>query len=168
MAQVISGMRFARSYLTPSNAQLTGELDFNLAVRGGVQVHAVAGHMAPLALVAQSDLTPTNGHQTLHLETDALETIPNADAEDELSIDSEVFYRQDAAFVSFNGTTEAAAAIHLSPNGLVVFPEPILSARNITHAALSNGAFAIGWGVIVYFKYVIFSNAELGILLSRR
>ena len=175
MPREISGLRIARSFVTPENTAVSRELDFQLGARQGISIHGVLGSLIvdPNAFAAQSTtIAPYNGHQTLHLESGSLEVVPDAAAEDEDTIDSEVFYRQDMNFIgNDDATTEfrASAAVQTIPNGLVTFPRPIFSARNLTHRALSTtGAMDLLAHVIIYYVFVEFSLAELGLILARR
>ena len=89
-----------------------------------------------------------------------------------MNIDTEYIYRQD--FLGLNQTEAATRggsgyAIMVTPSGLVTFPTPFLSARNITHRAESVAANnSMGFEVLIYYNYIEFSLAEIGFLLARR
>jgi len=171
MATRTSGLRVAHSVLTPAGgAVVSTELDFQLGSRQGIEIHGVLGGM----LISDDDaaggatVTEVNADQTLHLETGTLETVPNTAASDTANTDSEIFYRQ-----SYHGTqivsTVGALSGFLSPNGLVMFPETIKASRNITHRTevVESGTLFEMW-LLIYYNYVEFSLAELGVLLARR
>lgn len=177
MPQRISGLRVARSFLTPTGAAnvLTAEMDFQLSARQGISISSVLGFgsysdRSPAA----SDTVPAEnaGCQTLHLETGSLEDVPLDDGHDEVNIDTEIFYHQQYSQlfqVWSTATGGGGGTITVQPTGLVTFDEPILSARNITHRAetVTTGT-NLNAGVLIYFHYVEFSLAELGFILARR
>ncbi len=177
MPTEISGLRIARSFITPDAADTAVErvLDFQLGARQGIAIAAVlptwtvAVEAGPISSSVQVFL---NGNQTLHLESGSLETVPDGIGDDEDTIDSEVFMRQDAILAgNDDAATEfrASLAIVINPNGLITFPKPILTSRNITHRAIVNGAtFDSACHVIIYYTFVEFTLAELGLILSRR
>jgi len=175
MPKEISGLRIARSFITPTETRVSRELDFQLGARQGIAIHQVLGSM----YVDGSQGPPSTAlqaffdcNQTLHLETGSLETVPNAAGEDEDTIDSEVFYRQDlnvGANDDVSTEFRASVSISVTPSGPVIFPTPIFTARNITHSGQTNAAaFDADCHVIIYYTFVEFSLAELGLILSRR
>ncbi len=171
----ISGLRIARSHLTPSgSAQASAEMDFNLSSRQGVSISAVLGigHFSDRS-PATSDTVVTDSvaHQTLHLETGALEDVPADDAEDVVNMDTEVFYMQEFSLLFQVPATAGGGggSVYVMPSGLVTFAEPILTARNITHQAETRTTDAfLDAGVYVYYNFVEFSLSELGFILARR
>lgn len=175
MPREISGLRIARSFITPTETRVSRELDFQLGARQGIAIHAVLGGLMPDAAgytpsgATQSEF---NANQTLHLETGSLETVPDSTGEDEDTIDSEVFYRQD---LWIGGNDDAATEFRASlsamvtPSGIVPFPRPIFTARNITHSGISSSTSLDTLApVILYYTFVEFSLAELGLILARR
>ncbi len=174
MPREISGLRIARSFISPTNSQVSRELDFQLGPRQGIAIHAVLGSIWPDAGTAISTATivHTNGNHTLHLETGSLETVPDLAGEDEDTIDSEVFWRQDI-YQGGNDdiSTEFRASLStiVTPSGLITFPQPIFAARNITHRGIAvQAAFDFNAHVILYYIFVEFSLSELGLILARR
>ena len=174
MPKEISGLRIARSFITPTNAEASRELDFQLGPRQGIAIKAVMGAMVPHSgsSLSTSTVAFASASQTLHLETGSLENVPLADAGDEDTIDSEVFYRQELSVVGTDdATTEfrASVAVGVWPSGIVVYPEPIFAARNITHRGIADGASLDFLGnVIIFYTFVEFALAELGLILARR
>jgi len=171
--QVISGLRVARSYISPVGitAEIQ-EIDFQLGARQGVAIHAVLATMNFQALnVSSSVQTIANFIQSLHLEVGALETLEFGTT-DEVTVDSEIFFRQEMTYVGNDDlTTEfrSAAAMVISPAGLITFAEPILTSRNITHQGDGSVAtWSVGMHITLYYKFVEFSLSELGVLLARR
>lgn len=173
MPRIISGLRFARSFLSPAGVQVAqAELDFQLATRQGIAIYAILGNMTNYG---NSGLLGTNEEsnpvvQTVHLETGALEAPLNAAGEDAVNIDTEIFYRQDLVLI---GMAEAGGAgsyqASVTPNGLVSYQEAVLSARNITHRAETvEAAMLAECEVTIHYKYVEFSRSEMGVLLARR
>lgn len=175
MPREISGLRIARSFITPTNAEVSRELDFQLGARQGISILGVLGNLMPdpaSTTISTSTIVLLTGNHTLHLETGSLETVPDAGAEDEDTTDSEIFFKQDI-FIGGNddASTEFRASLSslVDPSGLVIFPRPILTARNITHRGITrDAALDIMAHVILYYVFVEFSLAELGLLLARR
>ena len=175
MPREISGLRMARSFISPTNTVVTREIDFQLGARQGIALYGVLGSIVPDTggvVWSTSTIEEFNGNHTLHLETGALEDVPDQDGEDEDTIDSEIFYRQDISLIgNDDAATEfrASAAIMVTPNDLVSFPRPIFTARNITHRGISEeSAFDFLAHVIIYYVFVEFSLAELGLIFARR
>jgi len=109
------------------------------------------------------------GVQSLHLESGALEAPPALQTGDAFDIDTEIFWQQDRSYTGQSGTDGAAIAVTQSSQGMTVFPVPVLSARNISHRAeVFTSSHIEGFGVLIYFRYIEFTDAEMGILLARR
>jgi len=175
MPREISGTRIARSFITPTEAEVSRVLDFQLGARQGIAIEAVLGTMSvdpANTTVSTSVIGFDNSTQTLHFESGSLETVPDAAGEDEDTIDSEVFFRQELTMgASDDVSTEfrASLAIVVNPNGLIAFREPLLTARNITHRGINSGTRLDALAhVIIYYKFVEFSLSELGLILARR
>ena len=174
MPREISGLRIARSFITPTDSEVSRVIDFQLGARQGISISAVLGSILPQSstVISVSTITHLNATQTLHLESGSLETVPDAAAEDEDTIDSEVFYRQDL-YVGGNDdvTTEfrASLAVSVTPSGIVDYKVPLLVARNITHRGISpQAALDFMAHVTIFYTFVEFSLAELGLILARR
>lgn len=175
MPREISGLRIARSFITPTDAEVSRVLDFQLGARQGIQIHAVLGEITPdpgNVVVSTSTIVGFQATHTLHLESGSLETVPDDSGEDEDTIDSEIFYRQVLSLMgNDDATTEFRASIALlaQPQGIVEFARPLFVARNITHRGLStNASLDVLCHVIIYYTFVEFSLAELGLILARR
>lgn len=173
MPTTISGVHFARSFITPAAATaVEREIDFQLGARQGIAIHYVLGHMSVLSFTETTDFQEFNGNHTLHLETGSLETVPDAAGEDEDTIDSEVFFRQDLSVIAAEEAATrggSAAAMLVVPQAPIPYPSPVFTARNITHRAITAGtALGLGCGVLIFYNYVEFSLSELGVLLARR
>jgi len=173
----ISGLRIARSFLTPDidNTVLERELDFQLGARQGIAIHSVHGEVrieSSTLTMSTATITLGNGVHSLHLETGSLETVPDESGDDEDTIDSEVFFRQGVTLGgNDDATTEfrASLAMLVSPQGPVDYPNPILTARNITHRAVMRTSVFDGlFNVTIFYTFVEFSLAELGLILARR
>lgn len=176
MPRTISGQRIARSMVSPTGAanEVARVLDFQLAADQGIQIDAVLGYgFIHDDSPAASDTVPAaiRGAQTLHLEEGATEDIDFAAGDDDDEIDTEIFFVQSFTEVFQIPATAGGGggAVSITPSGLVTFPEPIVSPRNITHKGHTFEADCdLEAGVLIYYKYVQFTNAELGVLLSRR
>lgn len=175
MPREISGLRIARSFITPTNAEVSRVIDLQLGARQGIAISAVLGEIMPdpnNLTISTSTFSAFTGVHTLHLESGSLETVPQAAGEDEDTIDSEVFYRQ-SCWVGGNddATTEfrASLALMTTPGGIVTFDKPIFIARNITHRGITNAVAMDALAhVTIYYTFVEFSLAELGLILARR
>ena len=175
MPREISGMRIARSFISPTNSEASRTIDFQLGARQGIAIQGVLGSIIgdPAGYSpSTSVITEMNATHTLHLESGALETVPDQAAEDEDTIDSEIFYRQDLWMA---GNDDSATEFRASVNALVVpsspvwYPRPLYSARNITHRGITRDAdLDVLAHVIIYYIFVEFSLAELGLILARR
>lgn len=162
--------------MTPAGAATveTRELDFQLGANQGISVEGVLGYgIAHDDSPAVSDTVPafTIGTQTLHLETGAIESIPTLAGEEADDIDTEIFYVQQFTQIFQVPSTAGGGggSMHVTPSGLVTFSKPIETARNISHSGLSRAAGQnCEMGVLIYYRYVLFSNAEIGFLLARR
>jgi len=175
MARIISGLRIARSFVTPQAAEVVSrELDFQLGSDQGIQIEAVLGLGVvtdTTPAVSDTTLISAEGIQSLHMETGSLEDVPIAIAEDADDIDTEIFYAQHMAHVSQVPSTVGGGggALVVTPSGLVTFAQPIQTARNITHRGETLATGQAGrMHVYVYYRFVQFTNAELGFLLARR
>jgi len=174
MPQVISGPRRARSFVTPGAAVVVSRvLDFNFAANQGIEVTAVLGFGKALdPTPAPSDTVPADvyAQQTLHLEEGTVEDFPIAGADDADEIDTEVFFAQSFGGMFQTGTTNTFGAGGGAPadNLYIPYRDPILVARNITHRGETIGASTGSFGVLIFYHYVVFSNAELGLILARR
>lgn len=173
MPRPVTGLRIANSFLTPAGVQtLTNLLDFQLGPAMGIEIFQVLGYVNggfDTNSLSTNEQT-FRGLQTLHLETGALETPPAIAGADESDIDTEVFYRQDYSASGMQGSlSEGAMSQFVVPTGPVTFVVPILTARNITHRAETFATVDIKqFGVLIYYRYVEFTDAEMGILLARR
>lgn len=174
MPRVVSGMRTAISFVTPSGAaEVAREIDFQLGAQDGIQIYGVQGYgNLHDDTPATSATVPSvaSAVQTLHLETGETEDLPDQAGEDLDDIDTEIFYvQQFIQSTFFHTTTGAGISLSITPPGIWVPPEPILSPRNIIHKGTTNGADQLlEAGLLIFFKYVTLSNAELGVALARR
>lgn len=174
--QEISGLRFAQSYLTPDgDEELSQVIDFQLGPRMGIAIHWVLGTIDGILdddpAVSTTAFLNHTVVQALHLETGTIENVLNQVGEDTTDIDTEVFFRQVADTTHSYDTTnhKVALSVHITPSSVVYYPEPVLSARNLTHSAEAKIANAAGnCHVLIAYKYVEFSLSEMGLLLARR
>ncbi len=175
MAKIISGLRVARSLVTPSGASIVSrELDFQLGASQGIEISSVLpyGFFVDISPTA-SDTVPATEEaiQSLHLETGTLETPPLIAAADEDDIDTEIFWVQSFhTMFQIPSTAGGGGGFGVAmPQGITKFAEPIRTARNITHRGqtfVTDGL--LSGGVLIYYHYIEFTNAELGFLLARR
>ncbi len=174
MPRTVSGLRIANSFVTPSGAaEVFREIDFQLGAEDGVEIYGVQGYGGINDISPAMSATVPNhqiGLQSLHLETGNTEDLPALAGEDTDDIDTEIFWVQWFEETIFGHTTTGSGvATNVNPNGIWVPPEPILSPRNIIHKGTTKATDVEGqMGVLIYFKYVTLSNAELGVALARR
>jgi len=174
MPTIISGPRRARSLVTPNgSAVVTRVLDFNFATNQGIEITAILASLSVFdTSPAASDTVPVvvNGAHSLHLEEGTIEDVPIDTAEDADEIDTEVFFSQQMVG-TFQIPATAGGGGGATPHGTIYVPyrDPVRVARNITHRGetLVTGQDAIG-SVLIFYHYVVFSNAELGLILARR
>lgn len=175
MPRIISGLRVARSFVTPASAAIESrELDFQLGSNQGIEVLSVLGYgLYADASPATSDTVPVHSIavQSLHLETGTLESVPALAAEEEDDIDTEIFYVQTYGLMFQVPATAGGGGgtLLVTPTGMVDYKEPIRTARNITHRGecFATGA-TLEAGVLIFYRYIEFSNNELGFFLARR
>ena len=178
MVREISSMRITKSFVSPTGASnvVSRELDYQLGPRMGLSLLGVSGWFGEWddsSLENTSDTIGTlMGMQSLHIETGTLETVPWEGGDDEDVIDSEILYIQTSVLTFVNDSTtefRASQSRETLPSGLVTFPRPVLTARNITHRGESFIAGqSASMGVLIYYVYVEFTLAEMGLLLARR
>jgi len=176
MPRIISGQRVARSFVTPTGATTTvsREIDFQLGAAQGIEIDSVLGYGSFADTspgVSDTVLIKAVAAQTLHLETGSIEDLPLIGGEDQDDEDTEIFYVQTFQHVSQVPSTAGGGGggISVNPSGLVAFREPIRTARNITHSGKTEvTGQSLDAGVLIYYHYVEFTNAELGFLLARR
>lgn len=169
MPRVISDWRTARSFIGAAATEESAELDFNIGTREAIEISGVLGTMARTAGV-ETGVAPATSEQSLHIESGTIEALNSTGAAaDQFESDSEVIYQQVLSVIAFNGTTEAAGAISLTPSGLVVFPEPILSPINLTHRVDNEAAQSdVGATLLIYYRYVELTSNELAFQFARR
>lgn len=164
----LTGMRFARSFLTPAGTEvLSAELDFQMGPSMGIAIHAIQGYATDIDGGDPATIGTMSGLQTLHLETGPLEDAPINPADDEQNIDTEIFYAHSV------GTREMDTTVGLASqsqgNGLREFREPVIAVRNITHRAETVGTnAAVGFGVLISYKYVELTPNEFVLQLAKR
>jgi len=171
MVKAISDVRVARSFIgagTPSTVE-TVELDFNLSTREAIRIYGVLGNInkADGVAIVVTDAARLWDH-SLHLEEGTL-TAPNTAgaAADQFENDDEIIYHQHLAHVHFMGANGGGMGIESSPNGIVTFPEPILSVVNPTHR-VSPDEEEGGYELFIYYDYVELSDGEMALAFARR
>jgi len=170
MVKAITGWRTARSFIGAAGTEETVELDFNIPVNGGIEIASVLG-MANITTVASvASIAPVHSEQSLHIEDGTIEALNStADEADQFETDSEVFWAQSVNLMAFDGTTEGAAWLNITPSGLTVFARPILSLINLTHRADNDAAaMDIGYIVLIEYRYVSLNDSELAFEFARR
>ena len=156
--------------MSPTGAEIiTREIDFQLGPQMGIEVFSVIGSCPEYIGGESSAFESHLLVQTLHAAVGTLETVATENTEDEDQIDSEIFFRQDILKQSASATGTGLVSVTAMPNGVVTFPEPYLLARNFTHRGESPDAAVTGILVVVfYYRYVVFTLSELGLILGRR
>jgi len=174
MPTTISGPRRARSFVTPNGASVVSRvIDFNFATNQGIEITAVLGTGLAIDLSpATSDTVPAavRGAQSLHLEEGQLEDVPIVAADDADEVDTEVFFQQEFGGLFQVPATAGGGGGSATPQNLYLpYKDPILVARNITHRGETTLAGQDGFfGVLIFYHYVVFTIAELGLILARR
>lgn len=177
MPQIMSGQRVARSFVSPTGAanEVQRVLNFQLASDEGIRIFGVQGYghlIDPSPTPSDTVPIAAVAYQSLNLETGATEDLPMEAGDDDDDIDTEFFYVQHFTYNAIIGNTAtfgAGVSMVVNPSGLWVPPEPIDSARNITHKGETVSASTLlNSGLLIYFKYVRFNRDELLGLLARR
>lgn len=170
MTKAISDFRVARSFIGNTATEESVELDFNIGTREAIEIAAVLGLMGATANTEATTVTPVIAEQSLHVEDGTIEALgSSAASNDAFDNDSEVIFAQVMNMITFNGTTEAAAAMDVNPSGLVTFPEPVISPINLTHRADNDGAsLDVACTLLIYYRYVELSDQELAFQFARR
>ena len=170
MPKAISAMRQARSFVGAAATEETTELDFNIGTKEAIEIFGVMGLMGLTANTEAATVVGRIAEQSLHIEDGTIEALNSTGAAaDQFDNDSEVLFAQVLNLVAFNGTTEAAAALSVTPNGLIKFPEPVISPINLTHRTdMEAAAFDVGCQLFIYYRYVELSDSELAFQFARR
>lgn len=173
MVKEISGMRIARSFITPTDSVVTRELDFQLGPQMGIGILGVLGDIridANAWTPSPTALTTLQGRHGLHFETGSLEGIADEAGEDEDTIDSELFYLQSLSVAGIDEpTAQGAVSVTVNPTTLFVPPRPLFTSRNISHSGISiDSTLDLLCNVLIYYVFVEFSLSELGLILARR
>ena len=172
MAKTISDVRVARSFIgggTPSTSE-TVELDFNLSTREAIRIYGVLGNINIADGIA---ITVTHAariwDQSLHLEEGTL-TAPttNGAGADQFENDDEIIFHQQF-MVNLFGLAAGGGGIGttLTPNGLMTYPEPLLSVVNPTHRVQLDEEEA-GFELLIFYDYVELSDGEMALAFARR
>ena len=172
MVKRISDVRVARSFIgagTPSTVE-TVELDFNLGTREAIRIYGVLGNInkSDGVAIVVTDAARLWDH-SLHLEEGTVDAPNTAGvAADQFENDSEIIYHQQLAHVHFGlAAGGGGMSIETSPQGLVTFPEPILSVVNPTHRVFPDEEEG-GFELLIYYDYVELNDSELGLAFARR
>lgn len=170
MTTPISAWRIARSFIGNTGTEETAELDFNIGSREAIEIAGILGTLAPTAAVATTTPTPVLSEQSLHAEDGTIEALNSVgSAADQFENDSEVIYHQVLSVIAFDGTTEGAGAISVTPNGWVVYPRPLLLPFNPTHRVDNEAAVLdVGAVLMIMYRYVSLSVGELALEFARR
>ncbi len=176
MAKPLTPVRIARiSRQSFQNTEETSELDFELALRQGVLIHAVEFAVGQAILVAAAADDREEFYLSLHAETGALENSLDALLDVQV-LNSEVI-AETAAMVT--GTNTAANVIGtmfawLGPaawNYNQLLGGPLLLATNLTFRGITSASTLTINGAMahIFYQYVELSAAELAnqFILSR-
>lgn len=174
MVRQISDVRMARSFIGNATASTTEtvELDFDVGVREAIRIYGCYGNINVGSGVDPA-LAETGGRlweHSLHLEDGALDTPNSASASaDQFDSDSEIIFHQYAFMqlygVAANGT--GGLGFNVSPNGMVLYPEPIISVVNPTHR-VANDEEDAGYELFIQYDYVELNDSEVALAFARR
>jgi len=175
VAKVLSPIRIARSRRTSFQAtEETQEIDFALALRQGIRVHAVEFGIRQAIFVPSGNdaIERAQAHLSLHVETGALEGAIDAFPADATILNSEIIAEttlQKSAFTSSVPATSSDNEAYewLQPkawNFHQLVGGPLTFAQNLTFRGIaSTSTFTInGAQVTIYYDYVELTEAELG------
>ena len=171
MVKAISDWRVANSFVGQAGVSSveTAELDFNIGSREAIEIAAVLGLLILSTITAVTVPAPIQVVQTLHIEDGTIQDVEVSTSEaDAFDNDSEVIYEQVMNVDAVIGTDEASEMMQVTPSGLVTFPAPILSPINLTHRVENNSNLTSAARMLIYYRYVELSDAELALQFSRR
>ena len=173
MVSAISGWRHARSKIGngTTNTTETAVLNFNIGPDEAIEIASVLGHINHATADDAATMGQVQSVQRLHIEDGTLDAPGGVDVTeaDDFDNDTEVIYEQFMTEITFNGTTEAAAVMLQSPNGLITFAERILSPINLTHSMENPSGGVTATGILmIEYRYVRLSDRELALQFSRR
>lgn len=169
MAKIVSGVRYARSFVTPAaQATVSREVDFDLGARLGIKVlwtlTSIFGVNNPTADVNLEYVA------SVHAENDAIEDLPLATGEDEDNADSEVFHQHYASHIHTESAAGNAAFAFQSNLYIPHHQDDLILASNPTFSGKSESSSgSAAMALLMAYRYVELTNAELvGALTSRR
>lgn len=171
MPRAISDWRVANSFIGQAGVSSveTAELDFNIGSREAIEIAGVLGLLIISTITEVTTPAPIQAVQTLHIEDGMIQDVEVSTSEaDNFDNDSEVIYQQVMNVDAVIGVDEASEMIDVHPSGLVTFPAPILSPINLTHRAENNSNLTTAARLLIYYRYVALSDAELALQFSRR
>ena len=146
-------------------------LNFNIGPDEAIEIASVLGHLVHATADEGATMAPVQSVQRLHIEDGTIDTPGGIDVTeaDDFDNDSEVIFEQFMTELTFNGTTEAAAAYLQSPAEPVVYAEKILSPINLTHSVqVATGGLTATGILMIEYRYVRLSDRELALQFSRR
>lgn len=170
MTTPVSAWRIARSFIGNAATEESQELDFNIGTREAIEIAGILGTLAPTAATSTTTNTPVLSEQSLHAEDGTIEALNSTGAAaDQFERDSEVMYHQVLSAIVFDGTTEGAGALAVTPSGWVNYPRPLLLPFNPTHRVDNEGAVMdVGATLLIMYRYVSLSVGELALEFARR
>lgn len=171
MARPLSPIRIARARRTGfADTAETQEIDFNLGLRQGIEIHAVEFGFAQVVPTLSTTDQTLVAFLSLHAETGALEGALDSFPADNFILNSEIIAQ---AALQILGQDEAAtrggsaAAIGwLTPNRYEfsrMIGQPLIVATNLTFRGVtsSSNLTVTGGHVAIYHRYVELTDQEL-------
>lgn len=173
MVKILSPVRIARARRTSfAAAEETQELDFRLALKMGLLIHAVEfGYRNVVPVPGNDTIDITNAHMSLHVETAALEGAIDEFPTDNFLLNSEIIAETTMQVMAFTSSVPATSPdvfniVHLQPlswNYHQLLGGALVVAQNITFRGITSDAELTvnGGQVTIYFQYAELSDKEL-------
>lgn len=176
MASPLTNVRIATSLVTHEGGSTATEqeIDFELATQEAIEIFAVLGVPTSLENFTSTGATiqAPSGIQTLHLEDDNPRDVGfEISATDVVFLDDEVIYEQSVMALELEDDTNGVGVggLAVTPNQLIVFPQPVLSARNLTHSVVTSTTNIDFVGqLFIHYRYVRLTQTELAFAIASR
>ncbi len=170
MSRPISDIRVARSFIGMAAASTVEEqeFDFDISIQQAIEIFACFAGLTDAVITTTTSLVSTFVHQTLHRETQTLFAPNNAVGDaDQLDIDSEIIAEFFHNYSTVDSAEGDAAAFATGPTTFI-YPDPILTSRNLTHRGETDANISAGVWMHVHYRYVKLTAEETVGLFGRQ
>lgn len=175
MPRAISNVRVASDVITHEGGTTPTEreIDFDLGLNEAIEIFGIVGLVNSFATyTVGTSPGADSGVQALQLDPDNPRDIAHLTSDTDITfLDEEAIFMQAVQAIGFNDTTNGTGglATTVTPNGLVTYPEQILSAINPSHTIVTNGADLDFVGTLmIHYRYVQLTQQEIAFQVARR